>query len=76
MAEMGGAFVEIVGLRLPAADPADALERRECRRGRGRVGRLAVVDEDDAVLLADALHAVRQAGVGAKAFGDLIPRKT
>ena len=67
MAEVRRAFVEIVGLGLPAADPADALERGERRRGRGRVGRLAVVDEEDAVLLADALHAVRQAGIGAEA---------
>src|SRR5204862_2845156 len=57
------AFVEIVGLRLPPADPANALERGERRRGRGGVGRLAIVDEGDAALLADALHAVREAGV-------------
>ena len=63
---MGRAFVEVVGFRLPAADPADTLERRERGGGRGRVGRLAVVDEQDAVLLADALHAMRQARVGAE----------
>src|SRR5215213_6691977 len=38
--EVRGAFVEFVSLRLPTADPADALERSERRRGRGRAGRL------------------------------------
>src|SRR5439155_19988194 len=68
MPKMRRAFVEIVGLRLPPADPSDALERGK-RGGRsGRVGGLAVVDEDDAVLVADGLHAVRETGVGAEAL--------
>src|SRR5437588_1905907 len=71
MAEVRRAFVEIVGLRPTAADPPDVLERGERGGGRGRVGRLAVVDESDTVLLADALHAMRQAGIGAEAVGNL-----
>ena len=70
MAEMRRTFVETVGLRLSAADPADLVERGERGRGRGRVGRLAVVDEGDAVLFADALHAVGETGVGTEAFLD------
>src|SRR5258708_1433174 len=70
MAEGGWVFIEIVGLRLPAADPADAIERGERWSSCGRVGCLAVVDEDDAILLADALHAMRQAGIGAQGLTD------
>ena len=69
--EMRRAFVEIVGLGLPAADPADALECSERRSRSGRIRRFAVVDEDDAVPLADALHAMWQAGVCAEAILDL-----
>ena len=55
-----------VGLGLPADDPADRrISRQRGRRGVG-IGRLAVVDEQHAVFLGDALHAVRQAGIGAQ----------
>src|SRR5260370_34677152 len=60
----------MAGLRLAAADPADAIERGERWSSCGRVGCLAVVDEDDAILLADALHAMRQAGIGAQGLTD------
>jgi hypothetical protein len=50
----------------PAADPANAVKRGQSGRGRRRVGRLAVIDEEDTLLLADALHAMRQAGVGSE----------
>src|SRR4051794_13488065 len=69
---MRRAFVEIVGLGLAAADPADALERGERGGGRGGVGRLAVVDEDDAVLLADAFHSMWESGIGAEAVFDVL----
>src|SRR5438067_6505755 len=70
MAEVRRAFVEIVGLRLPAADPANFFKCGERRGSGGGVGRLAVVDEQDAVFFAHALHAVREPREGAKGFGD------
>src|SRR6478672_6377085 len=75
MPEMGRAFVEIIRLRLPAADPADTLECGERWSRRGRVRCLAVVDEQHSVALADALHAVRKAGVGAKRVFDTTLRQ-
>src|SRR5205085_1328091 len=66
--EVRGALIEIIGLRLPAEDPANRRESGERGSGRGRVGRLTVIDEEDAVLLADSLHSVGEAGVGAEAF--------
>ena len=65
MPEVRRAFVQIIGFRLPATNPADLVERGERRSRRGWVSRLAVVDEEHAVTLADALHAVREAGIGA-----------
>src|SRR6185503_8110116 len=72
MSEMRCALVEIVGLRLPAANPADALERGERGGGCGGVGRLAVVDERDPFLLADALHSMREAGVSLQSMENLV----
>src|SRR5947209_8367296 len=75
MAEVRRTFVEIIGLRPTAADPPDVLERGERGGRRRRIGGLAVVDEGNAVLLTDALHAMRQTGVGAKGFIDQVIRK-
>src|SRR4051794_36839155 len=61
MPERWAAGVEVLGLGLTAEDPMDAVERRQRRRDRLRIGRLAVVDIGDAIDRADALHAVRQA---------------
>ena len=66
MAEVRRAFVEIVGLGLPAADPADVLERGERGRGRGRVGRLAVVDEERRRPSRGCAPCGGQAGIGAE----------
>ncbi len=61
MPEPGRAGVEIVRLGLTAKDPVNPVKRGERRRGRFRVGRLAVVDEGDAAARTDPFHPVRQA---------------
>ena len=77
IAEMRGAFANAVFLGEATGDPVDAgaaIGRgrvgRERRGGGGGVGRLAVVDEQDAVCLGDAFHAVGEAGVGAESLLD------
>jgi hypothetical protein len=62
-------------LRLTTQDPMDVVVgRQRARRGVG-VGRLAVVHVDDVAHCGDPLLAVRQAGIGAQAFGDLVARQ-
>ena len=75
MIEMRLAVVEIVALGQSAQNPVDKWVSGERRGGRGGVGRLAVVDEQDAVLVGDALHAVGKAGVGAEALSHLLTSK-
>ena len=61
MAEMRGTIIEIVALGNAPQNPVDARERGQRGRGRGRIGRLAVVDEKHPVLRRHPLHAVGQA---------------
>ena len=70
MTEMRRAFVEIVGLGLPAEDPADA--GNAASAGAVAVGLVALLSltKRTPSLSRTALHAVREAGVGAEAFFD------
>ena len=63
------------GLRLTAKDPEDVAEAGERLRGQIRIGRLEVVDEEDATLAADLLHAMGKPGERAKALLDLLDRQ-
>ncbi len=60
-------------LRPAAGDPVDRRETGQ-RLGRGvGIGRLGIVDEEDAAAPADLLHAVRQAGEALQAPDDGLP---
>src|SRR3546814_16894138 len=62
--EIGRTGVEIVRFGAPAQNPVDTIERAQRGRNALGVGRLAVVDINDARHLADPLHPVRKAGEG------------
>jgi hypothetical protein len=64
MIEVLGGIAQLLGLGLPPDDPADARVSGERRGGGLGVGSLTVVDEENAVTLSDALHAVREATKG------------
>src|SRR5262245_7857161 len=74
--ELRSAFVEVVGLGETAADPAYFVECGKRGSRRGRVRRLAVVDEKNVPLFADALHSMRQAGESLKPAFYLILRQS
>ena len=65
--------VDAAGLRLAAGDPENIGEAGQRLRGRVRIGRLGIVDEQHAALAADLLHAVGKAGKGAQTVLDLPP---
>ena len=71
VAKVWCALLEIIRLGLSTADPADGLERSKRGRAGRWIGCLAVVDEEDAGHLADALHPVREARKGTKTKLDL-----
>ena len=76
IAEMRHALVQIIRLGYPAQNPVDArpsINRRPCGergRSRSRIGRLAVIDVENAVARADRLHPVGEAGVADERIGD------
>src|SRR3546814_8285929 len=56
-------LIQIIRLRTAAQYPVDRRISAERRSGGGGIGRLAVVDEEDAALFLHPLHAVRQAAI-------------
>ena len=60
--EEAGERGDTAGLRLAAGDPENICKTGQRLRRRIRVGRLRIVDEQNAAFAADLLHAVGEAG--------------